>query len=133
MDLVNAYHDAIGGAPIQGPASSKKKGGSAKRSASSANLDSPAVKPSASASKKRGRQSDTNGLMSTANLPNGTWDNDVLRVHTVLEDTDPTVKGKGKVLLGLIEWNKGGKTQHPLATLRRKCPQRMLDYYEQHL
>lgn len=131
MDLVNAYHDEIGGAPIQGPASSKKKGG-AKRSASTANLDSPAVKPSAS--KKRGRQSDTNGLMSTANLPSGTWDNDVLRVHTVLEETpDPTTKSKGKVLLGLIEWNKGGKTQHPLATLRRKCPQRMLDYYEQHL
>ncbi|KAK5166965.1 uncharacterized protein LTR77_007694 [Saxophila tyrrhenica] len=129
MGIVAEYHDTIGGPPAS---SSQKKGG--KRSASAANLDSPAVKPSA---KKKGRQSETNGV-TTAKLPEGSWESHVLRVHTVLEESKPSTKpAKGtkdiRTLLGLIEWNDGTKTQHPLAVLRRKCPQKMLDYYEQHL
>lgn len=38
-----------------------------------------------------------------------------------------------KSLLGLLEWNNGRKTQHKMSLLRTKCPQRLLDYYENHL
>lgn len=34
-----------------------------------------------------------------------------------------------------MQWNDEdvSKTQHPMRTLRQRCPQRLLDYYEQHL
>lgn len=38
-----------------------------------------------------------------------------------------------KQLTGYIQWNKGRKTKHPLKTLRTKCPQALLTYYESHL
>ena len=145
IDTLNEYHDSIGGAPEP---KSKTKGGAkgGKRSASNA-FDFPAVQPSASKAGKRGRQSNgtttlsTNLKKGTKDLPEGSWEEHVSRVSSIIEETDEkavtgTGKGKGKGsknLLGLLEWNNGRKTQHSLETLRRKCPQRLLDYYEQHL
>jgi chromobox protein 1 len=130
MDLVDEYHEKIGGAPIA-PSSSKKKGGKGgKRSAAAATLDSPAPEP-----KKRGRKpmEAANGVLSK-NLPDGLWEEDIVQIHTVLEE----VKGEQQVggdreLLALVEWKNRSKSQHPLKVLRRKCPQRLLDYYEKHL
>ncbi|KAK3711432.1 hypothetical protein LTR37_009611 [Vermiconidia calcicola] len=144
MDLVEGYHDKIGGAPIYAgdtkSASSKKKGGKPSKRSASAAFDSPAVEPSA---KKRGRKSlptNMNGTSTTdkkPQLPDGSWENHVLRIQSILEETNTEIKGtkskSGKTLLGLIEWNDGRKTQHPLNSLRTKCPQKLLDYYEQHL
>lgn len=115
----------------------KKKGGKGgKRTASAAFAESPAVEAGV---KKRGRKSagDANGTSKGKTLPEGLWENHVSRVSSIIEEIDPVmvkgVKGRTKNLLGLLEWNDGRKTQHPLDTLRRKCPQRLLDYYEQHL
>ena len=88
--------------------------------------------------KKRGRKSTgdvANGTTTKDKLPDGLWESHIQRVSSILEETDPKVKGTktGAVLLALLEWNDGRKTQHPLATVRTKCPQKLLDYYEQHL
>jgi chromobox protein 1 len=32
-----------------------------------------------------------------------------------------------------VVWNNGNKTQHPLRHIYQKCPQKMLQYYEEHL
>ena len=149
MDIVEEYHRKIGGTPIYEPAPKKKgpKPGANKRSASAAfPAESPAVEPSA---KKRGRKS-MNELATAANgatpekrkLPEGSWEHLVQRVGSILEESEEKVKGaKGKragggggtVLLGLLEWNDGWKSQHPIRVVRQKCPQKLLDYYEQHL
>lgn len=50
---------------------------------------------------------------------------------SILEEDEE--KGKGKQLIGLVEWVDKRKTQHKMEVLRRKCPQKLLDYYEQHL
>ena len=135
MELLGEYHESIGGAPE--PKGSKKKGPTpGKRSASAAFAESPAVEASG---KKRGRKStgDTNGAHKPKKLPEGLWETEVSRVCSIIEESSPLLgkgaKAKSKNLLGLLEWNDGAKTQHPLDTLRRKCPQRLLDYYEQHL
>src|ERR1700761_5652664 len=138
MDLVNAYHSKNGGPPVFQPASGKKggKGGKGGKRNASAAFDSPAIEPGA---KKRGRKAqnaDTNGT-DMSGLPEGSWEELVMRIHTVLEEENTSLKGGrkskgGKTLLGLIEWHDGRKTQHTLATLRTKCPQKLLDYYEQH-
>lgn len=36
--------------------------------------------------------------------------------------------------MGLLQWKDGPpKTQHKMKVLRQKVPQKLLDYYEQHL
>ncbi|GAB1731206.1 hypothetical protein NU195Hw_Modified_294t1 [Hortaea werneckii] len=160
-DILQTYLKKIGGTPEppapkskRGGGSTRKSGGGGKRSASEAfATDSPAP---ASSSKKRGskgRPSKTNGTIDdnaeTAKraLPPGTWDNDVLRVTSIIEESVPSTtttssarnksaaNGKeSKELIGLLEWKDGGaKTQHKMKVLRQKVPQRLLDYYEQHL
>ncbi|KAK4539904.1 hypothetical protein LTR36_009946 [Oleoguttula mirabilis] len=153
-EILKAYHKKIGGEPVyEAPpakSSGKKKGdrastGGGKRKASDAfAADSPA--PTA-VSKKKGRRS--NGVAAGADdepgkrvLPQGTWDTDVLRVTSIIEESVPVsgdTKGRGrekesKELIGLLEWrDSAAKTQHKMKVLRQKVPQRLLDYYEQHL
>ena len=82
-----------------------------------------------------------NGTTPEKKLPEGSWEEKVLRVHSILEETaeaHPSVKSSKtksgtSVLLGLLEWTDGRKTQHSLNVLRTKCPQKLLDYYEGHL
>ncbi|TKA26828.1 hypothetical protein B0A50_04274 [Salinomyces thailandicus] len=134
VDVLKAYHKKIGGAPEPLP-KSNKKGSKGKRSASAA-FDSPA--PASSTKKKGGRKS--NGAqdeeVGKRNLPLGSWDNDVRRVTSIIEETVEGAKAgrDEKELIGLLEWKDGApKTQHKMKVLRQKVPQRLLDYYEQHL
>ncbi|KAK5108427.1 hypothetical protein LTR62_008314 [Meristemomyces frigidus] len=131
-DILAAYHKKIGGAPE--PRSKSAKKGKGKRTASQA-LESPAP-----ASTKRGRKS--NGVEAAATeskrtLPLGSWDDDVLVVSSIVEEESESKTGSAKQkkqLIGLLEWKKPGpKTQHKMKVLRQKVPQRLLDYYEQHL
>lgn len=132
-EKLTEYHDKIGGEPVP-PSKGKKKGG--KRTASEA-LDSPAP----SSGKKRGRKSQTNGsAVADADdtpLPKGSWESEVSHIMSIVEDENENDNKPGaaaaKVLTGYIQWNNGRKTRHPLKTLRTKCPQALLTYYENHL
>lgn len=69
-------------------------------------------------------------------LPKGTWENDVSHVMSIVEESeqDPKKPSKEvKLLMGYIQWNDERKSKHPLKTLRTKCPQALLTYYENHL
>ncbi|KAK0278617.1 hypothetical protein LTR35_004316 [Friedmanniomyces endolithicus] len=141
QDILAAYHKKIGGAPDPPAAkSSYKKGkGGGKRSASDAFDASPA-----SQNKKKSSDRKSNGASAVDAkarvMPLGSWDDLVLRVTSIVEEV-ALVKGSGgkkgeeeRELVGLLEWKKEGqKTQHKMRTLRQKVPQRLLDYYEQHL
>lgn len=55
---------------------------------------------------------------------------------SIVEEDEPDAKKPGKtekVLMGFISWNNEHKTKHPLKTLKVKCPQHLLTYYENHL
>ncbi|EMC99752.1 hypothetical protein BAUCODRAFT_145133 [Baudoinia panamericana UAMH 10762] len=138
QDALKAYHKKIGGPP-QLPSAMLKKGKGGKRTAEQA-FDSPAQ---ASSGKKRGRKS-ANGTAEepverSRQLPIGSWDDHVLRVASIIEEalethTSKGVKVENRELIGLLMWKDNGpKTQHKMNILRTKCPQRLLDYYEQHL
>lgn len=124
QEALDEYHNNIGGQP-EPPA---KKGGKGKRSASA--IDSPSVETS---SKKAcgGRKFDVNGTPSKMELPSGSWETHIKRVSSILEEDEE--KGKRRQLIGLVEWEDSRKTQHKMEVLRRKCPQKLLNYYEQHL
>ncbi|KAF2485501.1 hypothetical protein BDY17DRAFT_293727 [Neohortaea acidophila] len=128
LEIVEAYHASIGGPPQ--PPSNKKKGAMGKRSASAA-FDSPSAN---AGSAKKGRKSNGEKRFTP---PDGSWENHVARVASIVEEAYDITKPKSgvpsKSLLVLMEWNDGHKTTFPLETARRKCPQRLLDYYEQHL
>lgn len=135
-EKLNDYHDKIGGEPVFAPASKGKKKSSKVRTASEA-LDSPAP----SSSKKRGRKSQTNGAAAAeaddTPLPKGSWESEVSHVMSIVEEEKDSDTKRGasavKTLTGYIQWNSGRKTKHPLKTLRGKCPQALLTYYENHL
>lgn len=81
--------------------------------------------------KKKGRKSEVNGTPTNSQLPAGSWEAEIQRVTSIIEEDE--IKGKGRALIALVEWVDGRKTQHKMEVLRRKCPQKLLNYYEQHL
>lgn len=127
-EILKAYHRSIGGTP-QPPSKGK---GKAKRSLSAA-ADSPV-------GKKRGRKSETNGtaVVKEEKLPIGSWESlctvaAIIEEHELPDASSTKKQADNKSLVGMLQWNDGRKTQHPMGTLRTKCPQRVLDYYESHL
>ena len=83
--------------------------------------------PPATTKRRRKSESYANGSVSPPpTFPRGSWEPDVLHVCSVMDG------GYGR-LQGEIEWKDNMKTLHPLEELRQKCPQALLDYYEQHL
>ena len=130
---VKEYHSSIGGTPQPGSTKKGKKGAQ-KRTASEA-LEPPAPV----VTKKRGRKSQTNGTDSEQSpfvLPKGSWESEVSHVMSIVEEPEPDAVKPGKtnkILMGFIEWNDGRKSKHPMKTLRTKCPQALLTYYENHL
>ncbi|KAF2398690.1 hypothetical protein EJ06DRAFT_531793 [Trichodelitschia bisporula] len=63
--------------------------------------------------------------------PNGSWEDHVLNVDVIEDNRDPTTAERS--LYAYVIWHHGKKTRHPINTLRYKCPQKLLSYYEQHL
>lgn len=56
---------------------------------------------------------------------NGNWEDEVVMI-----DACEGVEGSVVVFL---TWKGGQKTQHPLAQVYKRCPQKMLKFYESHL
>ncbi|EFQ98422.1 heterochromatin protein HP1 [Nannizzia gypsea CBS 118893] len=59
--------------------------------------------------------------------PTGDWDNELSYVSTILRDPD------GDGLVVYLEWKNGRKSRASLKTCYERCPQKMLQFYEQHL
>ncbi|KAF9729486.1 hypothetical protein PMIN06_011034 [Paraphaeosphaeria minitans] len=63
--------------------------------------------------------------------PPGSWEDEVDHVDTVEQRINPKTGENEK--FGYLVWSNQIKTQHPLPLIFKKCPQRMLTYFEQHL
>ncbi|TKA67277.1 hypothetical protein B0A49_05627 [Cryomyces minteri] len=149
-DVLKEYYTKIGGKPIQKskstPAQSSARG-KGKRKASPAAAESPAP---TSAGKPRGKKAKLNGESASGTPeiaskkgkpaenwepPKGLWEDEIMAIDTVEESTKQ-VKTTGKEereLVAYVMWNNGRRTVHPLNVIHKKCPQKMLHYYEQHL
>ncbi|TVY36762.1 Chromo domain-containing protein [Lachnellula subtilissima] len=57
--------------------------------------------------------------------PTGNWEEQIVGI-------DACEGGEGAVVVYLT-WKGGHKTQHPLSQVYKRCPQRMLKFYESHL
>ncbi|KID83156.1 heterochromatin protein one [Metarhizium guizhouense ARSEF 977] len=58
--------------------------------------------------------------------PIGSWEDEIDRIHACEEESD------GKLVVYLI-WKNGKKTRHETSVIYRKCPQKMLQFYEKHI
>lgn len=67
-------------------------------------------------------------------FPPGSWENAIASIDYIEESTDP--RSSQLVRYAYVHWSDGKDpvhTRHTLNTLYKKCPQRMLQYYEAHL
>ncbi|PBP20939.1 heterochromatin protein one [Diplocarpon rosae] len=85
-------------------------------------------------STKKGRKSKSHPAESTPPAsfskaefkpPTGSWEEAVVAIDAC-EGTDNNV-------VVYLTWKSGHKTQHPLAQVYKRCPQKMLQFYESHL
>jgi chromobox protein 1 len=81
---------------------------------------------------KKGRKSKSHPLDTTPPAsdkgftpPSGNWEE-------VVEGIDACEGTDGKPIV-YITWKTGQKSQHPLAQVYKRCPQKMLQFYEKHL
>jgi len=128
-DLLAEYHKKIGGKPMISDASSTSKkrkqsntltvNQARKRGANKDDADTPTTKRK------------IKGAAPAWEPPTGLWEEDVVSVESVEQVPDP--KTGELVLMGYVVWKDDRKTQHGLQHLYKKCPQKMLQYYERHL
>ncbi|KAI1004643.1 hypothetical protein K3495_g3570 [Podosphaera aphanis] len=57
--------------------------------------------------------------------PTGSWEEEVIKI-------DACEGSEGNVIVYLT-WKGGHKSQHPLSQIYKRCPQKMLKFYEAHL
>ncbi|KAH7117190.1 chromo domain-like protein [Dactylonectria estremocensis] len=68
-------------------------------------------------------------LLATAkpwNPPSGSWEDEIETIGACEEDDN------GKLIVYLI-WKNGQKTKHETQIIYKKCPQKMLQFYEKHV
>lgn len=85
------------------------------------------------ASKKRSRRNGTHpadthppATAKTWSPPAGSWEDDIEAIDACEDE------GSGKLVVYLI-WKNGQKTKHDTSTIYKKCPQKMLHFYERHV
>jgi chromobox protein 1 len=100
-------------------------------------------RPTVTGKKRKGRKSgaetETSTPVNTKRVkkekswspPPGSWETEVDVIDTVTESINEKTGEKERFVF--VVWNNQNKTQHPLRHIYQKCPQKMLQYYEEHL
>jgi len=116
-DVVEEYHQKIGGRPTKDKASAKK--GRGKRKTESEAEPSPA--PSAS---KRNKRAKTEANGSGPSVPTGDWEVEVRDIQTI-EDSPPTKSGSKASLKVYLMFTNGYRSAFAMSTVRQRCPQKV--------
>ncbi|KAM0439814.1 hypothetical protein ACHAPT_000911 [Fusarium lateritium] len=89
--------------------------------------------PSTTSTAKRSRRSAAHPADSTPpatskkwSPPAGSWEDEIETIDACEEE------GSGKLVVYLI-WKNGNKTKHDTQVIYKKCPQKMLQFYERHV
>ena len=57
-------------------------------------------------------------------LPHNSWEDRIVSISTIIKDQEGKLKG-------LVQWaDNNRRSQHPVAVLYTRCPQKMLKFYE---
>jgi len=121
-DILQEYFNKIGGREAIFEETEKARGKKRGRSAGASN-----------AASKRSRKNGSHPASSTPpasakpwSPPSGSWEDDV-------EHIDACEEQKNGKLLIFLNWKNGKKTRHETSVIYKKCPQKMLQFYEKHV
>ncbi|KAK8182780.1 hypothetical protein BC567DRAFT_65871 [Phyllosticta citribraziliensis] len=67
-------------------------------------------------------------------LPPGSWEKQIASIDTIVQE--PHEKTGNMERYAYVSWTDGSKnrrTKHSMALLKQKCPQKLIEYFEQHL
>ncbi|KAH8601152.1 hypothetical protein B0O99DRAFT_648579 [Bisporella sp. PMI_857] len=129
--ILNEYLDSIGGKePLLSAWKEKKALAEEKKGKKRARASTTG---DANGSAKKGRKSGhpASGTPPVATKqaefkpPSGSWEEDVVGIDAC--------EGPEGAVIVYLTWKGGQKTQHPTAQVYKRCPQRMLKFYESHL
>ncbi|KAI9709666.1 MAG: hypothetical protein M1812_007644 [Candelaria pacifica] len=121
-ERLDEYFQSIGGRPVQGKKVVGKK----------ARLSGATPETSASGKKRRLDDAGTStpGTSTPGNKkwtpPAGSWENEVMGVDTIEQTQEDGLQV-------FLAWNNGHKSKHPIEVTYKRCPLKMLHFYEQHL
>ncbi|KAL1846984.1 hypothetical protein Daus18300_014088 [Diaporthe australafricana] len=123
-EILQEYFKGIGGREkIFEQTSSALKGRKRGRQSNSAT-------PGEKRSRKNGHPADSTPPASAKAAewkpPSGSWDEDVDTVDMCQDEENGT-------FIVYLTWKNGKKTQHPKEVVYRRCPQKMLRFYERHI
>ncbi|KAK7737086.1 hypothetical protein SLS63_002877 [Diaporthe eres] len=123
-EILSEYFKSIGGREkIFEQTSSALKGRKRGRQSNSAT-------PAEKRSRKKGHPADSTPPATARAVewkpPSGSWDEEVDTVDMCQDEENGT-------FIVYLTWKNGKKTQHPKEVVYRRCPQKMLRFYERHI
>ncbi|KAF8540287.1 hypothetical protein BDD12DRAFT_833952 [Trichophaea hybrida] len=128
-DILQQYYESIGGRPVQkSPKGSTRKRGRPSAGGASATPAKSTKKPRTSIAAQSGgstAMSPEEPKEAKWKPPAGNWEEAIAAIDTI----EKTEQG----LVCYVQWENGKKSQHDINVVYKKCPQRMLTFYEQHL
>lgn len=130
-EIVEEYYNSIGGREYVHDQASKAleqtKNPPRKRGRTSSGAAAAAMAPKGKRGKTQKHPKNTSPPASQSNFkpPSGSWEEDVKAI-----DACEGTNGDVHVYL---TWRDGHRTQHPLDMVYKRCPQKMLKFYESHL
>ena len=120
--MVEEYFDSLGGR--EKVFASKGKKATTKRGRKS-DIASASTKKAKTEKKSQSRSVTPKQNEEKFTPPSGSWEDEIKAV-------DAAEGAEGQVQVYLT-WRNGQKTQHPLETCYKRCPQKMLKFFESHL
>ncbi|KAK7408921.1 hypothetical protein QQX98_008925 [Neonectria punicea] len=122
-DILNAYYEGIGGR--EDIFQKTEKASKSKKRRRAANGTPSTTKRSR---RNGAHPSETTPPVTTKKWspPAGSWEDEIETIDACEDE------GSGKLIVYLI-WKNGQKTKHDTAVIYKKCPQKMLYFYERHV
>ncbi|KAJ6787917.1 hypothetical protein PWT90_01900 [Aphanocladium album] len=132
-EVLEEYFKSIGGRDsifqqTAAAATGKKRGRKASSAAAggSASADPTPVKRSRKSNGKHPAQSTPPASNKPWSPPAGSWEDEIESIDACQDE------GTGKLMVYLV-WKNQKKTKHDTSVIYKKCPQKMLQFYEQHI
>jgi chromobox protein 1 len=127
--ILNEYLEKVGGKEKILAAWQEKKDATKKRKKRSRASTGAEATNGTKRGKKNGHPKDESPPASASKAewkpPTGSWEEHVTGIDAC--------EGNDNNVVVYLTWKGGHKTQHPLAAVYKRCPQKMLKFYESHL
>ncbi|TGO53720.1 hypothetical protein BOTNAR_0288g00020 [Botryotinia narcissicola] len=136
QDILNAYLETVGGKEQLIEQYNEKRAEAAEAAEKKQSKKRGRPSTGVSTPQSNGKRSRKNGHPASSTPPasreatsfkppTGSWEDDVVTIEAM--------EGPNAEVIVYLTWKGGAKSQHPLHQVYKRCPQKMLSFYERHL